>query len=232
MSDASRSEAAARIVSGIASACSQAASLLPNYLACPAPAASVDSGGDGDYACNHSDPRGRIRREAGHLVTKTGPQRDLSDEVLAQLGACSSDGAALLTCPGSSANVNGGALIREVYSLNGSTTATTVTTTTLLPGTACGDTFPQCDGGISPIGGQLCMDNCSRSEKESRRLPPRGDQGGKDMDAVRSARVRQMRRRTDSTMRTNAPSAPRCHGLSRAIRGGAPAKRLNNAASA
>jgi len=122
-----------------------------------------DSGGDGGYACDSSDPRGRIQRALASFAKKTAPQCDFAPEVLGQLDACSSDSTGLLECASTSAAQHGAALIREAYSLSAvSTTTTTLptVTTTTLAGTGCGDTFPQCDGSC-PVGSDCVVSGSS-----------------------------------------------------------------------
>jgi len=128
-------------------------------------------GGSGDYACDDADPRGRIRIAAERFESKTAPLCAFSSDVLAQLHACASESAALVDCAAASARNEGAELIRSAYSLSGpvttttmepeTTTTTTTTTTTqppvttTLPGNACGETFPECNG--SCPNGSACV---------------------------------------------------------------------------
>ena len=115
----------------------------------------ADQSGDGGYDCDGADPRGRLAAATRHFADKVLPYCTFSPEVLDQLEACSNDYNGLIACAGASASTHGSDLIRSFYSLSGSVTTTTLeaptttlggATTTTLPGTACGDTAPQCDG--------------------------------------------------------------------------------------
>ncbi|MFN2377221.1 MAG: hypothetical protein ABR538_11835 [Candidatus Binatia bacterium] len=110
-------------------------------------------GGDGGYACDDADPRGRIQKAASRMTAKAGATCAFGPDALDDLGACSDQTDTLVECSSESAAAHGAALIHAAYSMTEQVTTTLPpttsmepVTTTTLPGTECGDTFPQCDG--------------------------------------------------------------------------------------
>jgi len=115
------------------------------------------SGGGADYGCEGIDARGRIAKTSSRFADQMAAACPFSPEVIAKLDACAGDAESLIACAEASADTHVSELIRGVYEwpANEETTTTTTSTTTTthptvttttLPGTACGDTFPQCNG--------------------------------------------------------------------------------------
>lgn len=109
------------------------------------------AGGESGYSCDGSDSKGRIARARGTLGEMVFDACDfIPSSELAKLLACSDTSDGLAECARASADLHGDAMIRNAYELLGTTT-----TTTTLP-TACGSTFPQCNGSCGS--GATCQD--------------------------------------------------------------------------
>ncbi len=109
------------------------------------------SGGGAAYSCDDDDPKGRITKAREHYGEKVAKRCSFSSDVLGKLEACSDDAAQLVSCSRSSADVHGATLIRLAYGFSGGSGATTTT----MPSSECGDTFPTCNGSCSE--GSTCV---------------------------------------------------------------------------
>ena len=114
--------------------------------------AGADSaGGSVEYSCDGDDTRGRIARERTKYEDKTTKRCNFSSDVLGKLHACDDETAALVDCSRTSADDHASTLARLAYGLDDDGTATTTT----LPPSECGDTFPTCGGSCAE--GSTCV---------------------------------------------------------------------------
>ena len=137
--------------------------------------ASDAEGGDPDYSCEGVDSRGGIARARGALSDLVFDRCGfIPSEELSKLNACSADASGLADCAQNMADEHGAELIRNAYELldspattttsttTTSTTTTTTSTTTTTMGTACGSSFPQCNGDCA--GATFCQDTGAQCE--------------------------------------------------------------------
>jgi hypothetical protein len=135
--------------------------------------AADQTSGEPSFTCDAYDDDGKIAKARGKLHDLVFKACDFIPEAeLAKMNACADTAAMLADCAQASADTHGADLIHSAYELpdpsttttttTSSTSTTTTTTTTTTIGTACGSTFPTCNGDCSP--GSTCQSSGAACE--------------------------------------------------------------------